>query len=223
MVRMFKIMVFAAAALCIGVACSKNYLDRQPHDKLSETDIYTNADLLEDYINSFYTVVPDPFTEGNIACITDEAFFRYGGTSTNFIARGQITPDKIMYSYEGGYAHNTRTTFLNIWNRAYSEIRNMNEVLSKIDNLTFLTEEKKNQLKGETLFFRAWAYGNLIERFGGVPLISTVYDIQDDFDAKRNTFDECVDFILTDLHAAEGLLVDKPTEKGRVGKDACLA
>ena len=109
---MFKIMVFAAAALCIGVACSKNYLDRQPHDKLSETDIYTNADLLEDYINSFYTVVPDPFTEGNISCITDEAFFRYGGTSTNYIERGLITPDTFMYQYENGYAHNTRTTFL---------------------------------------------------------------------------------------------------------------
>jgi hypothetical protein len=128
---MFKILFFAAAALCIGGACSKNYLDRQPHDKLSETDIYTNADLLEDYINSFYTVVPDPFTEGNISCITDEAFFRYGGTSTNYIERGLITPDTFMYQYENGYAHNTRTTFLNIWNRAYTGIHNMNEVLSR--------------------------------------------------------------------------------------------
>jgi hypothetical protein len=220
---MFKILFFAAAALCIGGACSKNYLDRQPHDKLSETDIYTNADLLEDYINSFYTVVPDPFTEGNISCITDEAFFRYGGTSTNYIERGLITPDTFMYQYENGYAHNTRTTFLNIWNRAYTGIHNMNEVLSRIDGLTFIPVEKRNQLKGETLFFRAWAYGNLIERFGGVPLISKVYNLGEEYNEKRATFDQCMDFILNDLHQAEDLLPAKAVDQGRVGSDVCLA
>jgi hypothetical protein len=212
--------ILATALLC---SCSEDFLNKKPLDKLSEEDVYSNASLLEAYVNSFYTVVPDPFTEGNIACITDEASFRYGGSSTNYITRGQITPDKIVYAYEGGYAHNNRTTFLNIWNRAYSGIRNMNEVLSKIDGLSFLTEEKRNQLKGETLFFRAWAYGSLIQRFGGVPLITKIYDVQDEFSATRNTFDECVDFVLKDLHDAASLLPDKSSELGRVGRDVCLA
>lgn len=204
-------------------SCSDTFLDKKPLDKLSEEDVYKNEALLEAYVNSFYTVLPDPFTEGNIACITDEGFFRFGTTSTNYIARGQMTPDNVMYIKEGGSAHNTRTTFLNIWNNTYSYVRNMNELLSKIDNVTVLSESKKKQLKGETLFLRAWAYANLVQRYGGVPIITKLYNIQDDFGVKRDSFDDCVDFILSDLKEAKGLLSDKAGTTGRIGKDVCLA
>ncbi|MDR3060891.1 MAG: RagB/SusD family nutrient uptake outer membrane protein [Dysgonamonadaceae bacterium] len=204
-------------------SCSDSFLDKKPLDKLSEKDVYSNEALLEAYVNSFYTVLPDPFTEGNIACITDEAFFRYGGTSTGYITRGLMTPDNVMYIKEGGSAHNTRTTFLNIWNSTYSYIRNMNEFLSKIDDLTVLSEVKKNQLKGETLFLRAWAYTNLVQRYGGVPLITKLYGIQDNFGIKRDSFDDCIDFILSDLDEAKDLLPDKANDLGRIGRDACLA
>lgn len=214
--------LYTIVAVLTLSACS-DFLDKKPLTTFSEEDVFSNENLLQSFIYSFYTVVPDPFTEGNIACITDEAYYRYGGNSTNYIERGQLTPDKIMYTYEGGYAHNTRTTFLNIWNRAYTEIRNMNLVLSKIDNLSYLSDEKKKQLKGTTLFCRAWAYGNLIERFGGVPLITKLYQIQDTFGVKRNTFDECVNFVLNDLHEAESLLPDKPEKRGDIGRDVCLA
>lgn len=217
------ILLCSVAVAFLFSACSDEFLDKKPLTTLSEDDVFSNAALLEDYVNSFYTVVPDPFTEGNIAAITDEAFFRYGGSSTNFVERGQMTPDKVMYDYEGGYSHNSRTTFLNIWNRAYTGIRNMNHVLSRIDDCTFLSDEKKRQLKGETYFFRAWAYGNLVERFGGVPLITKLYQVQDTFGVKRSTIDECTEFILNDLHAAESLLVDKSIELGRVSKDVRLA
>jgi len=137
------ILLCSVAVAFLFSACSDEFLDKKPLTTLSEDDVFSNAALLEDYVNSFYTVVPDPFTEGNIAAITDEAFFRYGGSSTNFVERGQMTPDKVMYDYEGGYSHNSRTTFLNIWNRAYTGIRNMNHVLSRIDDCTFLSDEMK--------------------------------------------------------------------------------
>ncbi|SFG31150.1 RagB/SusD family nutrient uptake outer membrane protein [Prevotella sp. KH2C16] len=220
---MKQIGLIVASAVLLLCSCSDDFLSKKPLTTFSEEDVFSNASLLESYVNSFYTVVPDPLTEGNIASITDESYFRYGGNSTNYIERGQIDPSRFMYGYEGGSAHNIRTTFLNIWNRAYTLIRSMNEVLSRIDEVTNITEEKRNQLKGETYFFRAWAYGNLIERFGGVPLITKVYQLQDSMGVKRNTFDDCVDFVLNDLHQAEALLPDKPSEQGRVGKDVCLA
>lgn len=218
-----KHILFTILSAFILVSCSDSFLDKSPLDELSEEDVYSNASLMEAYVNSFYTVLPDPFTEGNISSITDESFFRYGGTSTNYIARGLMTPDNIMYISEGGYAHNTRTTYLNIWNRAYSYIRNMNEFLTKLNSSTVVTDAQKKQYRGETLFCRAWAYTNLIERWGGVPYITKVFDMNESFGVARNNFDDCVDSILVDLKEAEGLLDPKPTVLGRPGKDACLA
>lgn len=211
--------LFAAA---VFFSCSDDFLDKKPLDKLSEKDVFGNATLAEAYVNSFYSVLPDPFTEGNIGCISDEGFFRYGGTSTNYIARGLMTPDNVVYMSEpGGAAHSTRTTFLNIWKRAYEQIRNMNDFLEHMKTST-LPEETRNRLSGEVYFLRAWAYANLVQRYGGVPIVDKVYGTGDEFGAKRDLFDDCIDFILSDLAQAKGLL--EPTSAlGRVNSDVCLA
>lgn len=213
--------IFVAATLL--TACNDDFLDKKPLNKLSEKDVFSNAALIESYVNGMYAVVPDYFEEGNVACITDEGFFRYGGTSTNYIARGLMTPDNVMYMSEGGGAHNSRTTTLNIWNRAYTYIRNMNDFFEQVKDNTVLEESVKKRLSGEVYFLRAWAYFNLVQRFGGVPLITTLYKVGDTYDVKRSDFDTCIDFILSDLSKAKALLPDKAAVLGRVSKDACLA
>jgi len=202
------IAIFTAAALF--ASCSNDFLNKTPLDKLSEDAVFNSTALAENYINALYTVLPDPFQEGNIGCITDEGYFRYGGTSTRFIASGTMTPDNVMYQNEGGTAHSTRTTFLNIWNRTYDRIYRMNYFLSYVDEKgTKIPTEDIDRLKGEVYFLRAWAYTNLIERYAGVPIITKAYDLKDTYDASRNNFDECVDFILQDLDKAESLLPAK--------------
>ena len=218
---MKKILCILAVA-AIFFSCSDDFLDKKPLDKLSEEDVFNNDVLAEAYVNSFYVVVPDPFTEGNIGCCSDEGFFRYGGTSTNYIARGLMTPDNVMYMSEGGNAHNTRTTFLNIWNRAYGQIRNMNDFLDRMKANTTLSEAVRKRLTGEVYFLRAWTYANLIERYGGVPIIKKVYGMNDEFGAKRDMFDDCVDFILEDLTEAKKHL-SEISVLGRVNSDVCLA
>ena len=69
-------------------SCNDGFLDKTPLDKLSEEAVFNSGSLTEYYVNALYTVLPDPFQEGNISAITDEGFFRYGGTSTRYIASG---------------------------------------------------------------------------------------------------------------------------------------
>lgn len=217
-----KKIIYILAAATLFCACSNDFLDKKPLDKLSEEDVFNNDALAEAYVNALYTTLPDPFTEGNIGCCSDEGFFRYGGTSTNYIARGQMTPDNVMYMDEGGAAHNTRTTFLNIWNRAYSRIRDMNDFLIRMETNTTLSEAIRTRLTGEVYFLRAWIYTNLIQRYAGVPIVKKVYGMNDAFDARRDTFDDCVDFILGDLTEAKRLLTETSV-LGRVNRDVCLA
>lgn len=206
----------------ISVSCNKNFLEKEPLDKLSEEAVFKNEALLTQYVNALYDAVPHPVTAGTLAAISDEGYWRYGGTSTNYIARGEMTPDKVVYISEGGYAHDTRMTFLNIWKKAYTNIRNMNIFLSRIDEAS-VSESTKKELKGEVYFLRAWTYANLIWRYSGVPIITETYSIGDEYTTTRAYYDDCVAFIISDIENALELLPDKAAENGRVCADVALA
>ena len=217
--------ILSVMAAVTMVSCQDDFLDKQPLDKLSEEAVFNSAALCESYVNALYNVLPDPFQEGNIGTISDEGFFRYGGSSTRYIADGSMTPSNVMYEEEGGQAHNTRTTTLNIWNRAYEWIYRMNYLLNYInENGTEMDDESRDRLVGEVYFLRAWAYYNLIQRYAGVPIITKTYGLDDEYNAKRDNFDDCVDFILKDLESAEKLLPEKENcVLGRINKDVVLA
>ena len=221
---MKKIFAIFSAALLLA-ACNDDFLDKKPLDKLSEDAVFNSDKLAESFVNGFYVVLPDPYQEGNVSCITDEGFFRYGGTSTRYILDGSLNADNVMPIAEGGYAHDTRTTTLNIWNRSYEFVYRMNSFIAQVtkpDNK--LSTDCRNRLLGETYFLRAWAYYNMIQRYGGVPYITKVYSINEEYNAKREDFDVCVDKILADLDQAEQLVPTKEAAtKGRINKDIVMA
>ena len=220
-----KKILFIVSALALFASCADDYLDKTPLDTLSEDAVFNSAALAESFINAAYSVLPDPFQEGNISSITDEGYFRYGGTSTRYIASGQMTPSNVMYMDEGGSAHNTRTTTLNIWNRAYEIIYNLNYFITFVNEKgSRIDEETKNRLMGEAYCLRAWSYYNLIQRYAGVPIITKPHNLDSDFGVTRSKFDDCVDFVLDDLEKAEALLPEKQACKtGRLNKDVALA
>lgn len=221
---MKKISIFLFAALVLS-ACNDHFLDKTPLDKMNEDAVFNSDKLSEAYVNALYTVLPDPYQEGNIGCITDEGYFRYGGTSTRYIASGYMDPDNVMYIKEGGQAHNTRTTILNIWNRTYEWIYRMNYFLQYIDEKgSDMSNDTKARLVAEVHFFRAWSYFLLIQRYAGVPIITKPHQMSDNFTVSRSNFDDCVNFILDELDLAEAGVPDKTAAvKGRINKDVVLA
>ena len=123
MKKLLYVIAIFAAAVSAASCKEEGFLDKTPLDKLTEDAVFNSTGLAENHVNSMYSVLPDFYQEGNIGCISDEGYFRYGGTSTRYIANGDMDPDNIVYMEEGGKAHNNRTTVLNIWNRAYSRLR----------------------------------------------------------------------------------------------------
>src|SRR4051794_35489671 len=85
-------------------------------------------------------------------------------------------------------------------------------------------------MEGEVHFLRAYLYFDLMELFGGVPLIKTSYGIDDSTAIARNTFEETVNFILGECDSATALLPTIPlkldgttVDDGRATKGAALA
>ena len=172
---MKKLLYIITAGLLLS-ACAEDFLEKQPLDKMSEADIFSNAALATAYANSFYTILEDTFTEANVGSISDESWYNYGGSSTRIVASTFYTPDTFQYFNESdnGGLHNTRITHLNIWRNAYKGIRYINDFLVKMEDSPIADDDKKS-LTGEAYFFRAWHYTNLIHRDGGGPIRKDVY------------------------------------------------
>jgi len=92
------------------------------------------------------------------------------------------------------------------WKRAYQGIRNTSRMLEEMDNVPWTSEQSPDRIKGEQYFIRAFMYFELIKRFGGVIILPKVQNVADNADLPRNTYQECVDYIISDLAKAESLL-----------------
>src|SRR5436189_2962 len=68
-------------------------------------------------------------------------------------------------------------------------------------------------------------YHNLMRMYGGVPLITKVYGLNEDYKVARNSFKETVDFIVANADSAAALLPlsFSGTDVGRATKGAALA
>ena len=96
------------------------------------------------------------------------------------------------------------------WTHYFQGIRKCNTFLTSINDPAIATaqidELERNGWIGEVLTLRAYYYLQLMKRYGGLPLISTPYEVNHDFsNDKRASIEEVVDFIIADCDAALAL------------------
>lgn len=67
------------------------------------------------------------------------------------------------------YAVNQRGSHITFWNTAYLTINEANYVIEGVDATEGVTQEKRDQMLGEALFQRGWAYFDLARAYGYEP------------------------------------------------------
>lgn len=106
----------------------------------------------------------------------------------------------------------TNSRLFTHWSNIYNAISKANLVIERVDLISdpTLTTERKNQIKGEALFLRAYHYFTLVKLWGGVPLITNtiVSTNAEDVNIARATADEVYTQIIEDLEMASTLLPD---------------
>jgi hypothetical protein len=191
--------VLLLALLGISGACTR-ILDKKDLGAVNENDVWKDTKLATAYVNRIYArCLPGWTTE--YAGYSEEA---NGGGSYMY---GQLTENSVDY-----------------W--PYDDIREINILLDNIDKGT-LNESSKKVMKGESWFFRAWLYFELVKRYGGVPLILKSQVVTDDLLVKRAKTSECIKQILTDLDSAINNLpvisAGGGSNDGHVHKGAAMA
>lgn len=111
------------------------------------------------------------------------------------------------------------------WTALYQPIARANMILSKIDNIPFASDATKNQYKAEIKFIRALMYFNLVQEFGGVPLITERLTGLDEINKKtfRESKENVYAQIVADLKevvASQLPAVQGSDNKGRVSLQA---
>ncbi|MBP6687694.1 MAG: RagB/SusD family nutrient uptake outer membrane protein [Lacibacter sp.] len=187
-------------------SCTKNFLDRAPSVNLSEEKTFADPVLASQYADNAYNHLIDEYARFNAhrgitGQAADEAV-----SGNNEISIRTLTNGTYHDHYERGGA--SLNDIGDVWSRAYAGIRVTNNMLAKMDNVPWTANQSPDRIKGEMYFIRAFLYFELIKRFGGVIIVDKVYGPNEDIDVPRNTYTECVNFILSDLDKAEPLLPD---------------
>lgn len=191
-------------------------LDLEPQDRI--TGIWDNEALVEAYVNGLYTSMEHGFNFDMWGNLTDEMHALHDA-GTWEVQRGWLTSDNVETT-----ARNAVTPTFNKWPLAYGNIRNLNEALSLVESAD-LDDELKPRLKGEMKYIRAYLYSELLWRYGGVPIITNIFELDDEFtNISRASYDEVVDFIITELNEAITLLPPQSESgKGRATPHAAMA
>lgn len=196
----------------LGSLSSCDFLDISPLDSYTEENIFSDAALTEAYVKKNYIFPRTGWGEAALRFASDECMNNFGWQGVWTINDGGMTPDDM-----GG---------LSTWNDYYWNIKNCNIFFNNEEKLNAIPEETRNILIGEMTFFRAYFYLDLVNKFGGVPLITRTFELDDpEMMVKRNTYEECVDFLQKEFQKAADLLPEEWSGEdfGRVTKGAALA
>jgi hypothetical protein len=204
-------------------------------DRELVTDI-TGQQLIKSYdytlyrLNSLYTNIPAGYLQidgAMTASATDEA-------------EHTLETSNVQKFNNGSW--NAIDNPENLWANFYQGIRKTNQFLVSTDSVNLdqykldpapsaqtLYQSRLSDIKRwkyEARFLRAYFYFELVKRYGGVPIISQIFDVDDNFQAtKRNTLAECMQYITAECDsAAKNLPITyAATDLGRATRGAALA
>lgn len=210
-----KIIIIPALLLTMVFlnSCNKDFLNTSPLGELSSEAVWNDGPLAEGAVTEIYNGLgPGGFNEQMLASLSDEAVFTHQGRGIDVINNGSLSPSNLGW-VDGTYE----------WGSMYSRIRGCNIALQNLETATFDDDVLKEKLKGEAHFLRAYFYQQLVRYYGAVPLIDKVYGLNEDYTAARATYEECINFIVSDCDMAIQQLTGKSLGKGRATPLAAMA
>jgi hypothetical protein len=116
----------------------------------------------------------------------------------------------------------TNSVFRQTWVDSYVTIQAANIVLNRIDAIPDMDATTKNIRKGEMKFIRALVYYNLVNLYGGIPLVlQETSNPTDYFGQGRTSVQDVFTQIILDLNEASSALPES-NDIGRANKAAAL-
>ena len=204
--------IIIIAIIAVFAGCSEDILDKKPLDQYSDADFWKDPNLAVTAINQLYKYLTPDDAYHDWESFTDNSINGVGtGTtsSRNYGQKGWTAADANggmrYWSMDCAVTHEAPWVVSSTWKLCYREIRDCNNA---IKNLTVVENrsERLDQLLAEAKFVRAYLYHILTSYFGGVIIVETPLGLNDNVNLPRNTYNECLDFMIKDLNDAATVL-----------------
>lgn len=203
-------------------ACSRkgtDFLDKTESGIINEAITFTDSIRTMEFLTGLYQGIQNNYKQtnltnyGSMADCTDEGELMWSG-ATNYPVPVNLGTINAAYAWVG-----------NCWTHWYSRIRNSNIYLKNVKTSP-LSPAMQDRTAAEARFMRAWYYHQLVRFYGGVPLLGdTLFSYDQKISQGRNTWEECINYIVSELDAVAAVLPEEMTgaDYGRVTKGAALA
>ena len=224
--------LFCVLGLACGFTSCTDYLDKSPDSTVSAEQAFKNFTNFQGYVEQMYNCIPSK--ESNMYCTSfnwgEDEIMNTGlgddhvtahfdlGDYRNWYSNNQSFLHRPSSGNPGEYLDPTSTNkFAHSLEHAWYCIRKCNIGLANLDLMTDCTQEEKNFIKGQLLFFRAWWHEEMIAFYGGMPYVDTVLDGSQVLTLPRLSYQECAKKCAEDFRAAADLLPND-WDKTTVGK-----
>ena len=189
-----------ATTLLFG-ACSKDFLERTPVNKVPEEEFWRTENDVKLAVNAIYGKLSDGMYDDGASDLV-HAQYPWESASTA-ISSGSLGAD-----IDAGWS--------------YIPIRTCNYFLENVDKAV-MDETLKERYKAEVRFIRAYLYIPMVEKFGDIPLVTKVLT-KEESNVPRVAKKEVLDFLFKELQEVSAKLpASYSSEKGRITKGAALA
>jgi hypothetical protein len=205
------IVFLGAASLILFTACD-SLLDVDPSDRYSTKTFWKTEEHAKAGLTGCYRAL-------------------HPWRAVHFYEFDMITANAMPYNEANGTQaigkgeHLSITPLIDLlWDNCYAGIGRTNTFLDNIDGVT-MDDNLRSRMTGEAKFLRAFFYFNLVDKYGGVPLITDTPNSEKHATLPRSAKEDVVEQILKDLTEASSVLPNAYTgsDLGRATKGAALA
>ena len=215
-----KAKYIAAWLLAVGLTgCRENFLTVVPETSLSSATFFVTEADFKQAVNGAY--VPLRAIYNGPAWILEEMH-----SDNSYYARNTLygavdaTENVANFAVPTANGVTANGNVLGIYRQNYQIIARANQILTTIDAVEF-GADSKNNLKGQALFLRAFAYFDLVRLFGKVPMHLTPVKTREDAALPLSTTEALYGQIEKDALEASKLLPNKAKqEAGRATSGA---
>lgn len=195
---------------CLLNSCS-DFLKKDPLTVTNSDKFFTNESEANRVLIGCYNALKQPILSngpsqsGNFLMwesLSDNALNSSGYESFDVVMRGEHTPSTT------GIVEKT-------WNILFSGISDCNYFLTNLDKVPGLAQDKKDRMKAEALFLRAYYYNELTQLYGDLPIRLTPATLAEELKQPRSPKSIVVEQILKDVDFAIANLPQTAYTNGR--------
>lgn len=205
---MKRIYYISISLVIMTIGISSCSLDEQNYSAVTSNNYITSETQYEELVNATYMQLRPLYNSTAVNCMF------YG---TDIYSRTGELNDAQLGLDDYSYINPTDGAVLNWWNGNYDIITKANVALDRGEKID-LTDATRKLRTAEVKVLRAYAYFNLVETFGGVPII--LHELETpSFDFKRASEEDVYNQIVADLtEAIQSGLLNKSLDKSDFGR-----